>query len=67
MKKINFGEEEFFATVDRSMYVPKGALHRLENPMDDDLEIIEVQNGEYVEEDDIIRVADDFGRIDPTQ
>ena len=65
--KALIGEEEFFATVARSMYVPKGALHRLENPMDDDLEIIEVQNGEYVEEDDIVRVADDFGRIEPTQ
>ena len=65
--KATIGEEEFFATVDRSMYVPRGAIHRLENPMDDDLEIIEVQNGEYVGEDDIVRVADDFGRIEPTQ
>jgi mannose-1-phosphate guanylyltransferase/mannose-6-phosphate isomerase len=45
-----------------SFFVPKGKLHRLENPGKIPLEIIEVQIGEYVGEDDIVRVEDDFRR-----
>lgn len=45
-----------------SVFVPKGRLHRLENPGKIPLEIIEVQIGEYVGEDDIVRVDDDFNR-----
>ncbi|MDR0615723.1 MAG: mannose-1-phosphate guanylyltransferase/mannose-6-phosphate isomerase [Synergistaceae bacterium] len=45
-----------------SVFVPKGKIHRLENPGKIPLEIIEVQIGEYVGEDDINRVADDFRR-----
>jgi len=47
---------------DESAYIPKGAKHRLENRGDEILEIIEVQNGEYLGEDDITRYDDDFGR-----
>jgi mannose-1-phosphate guanylyltransferase/mannose-6-phosphate isomerase len=46
-----------------SMFVPKGFLHRMENPGRVPLEIIEVQIGEYVGEDDIQRVNDNYGRI----
>ena len=46
-----------------SFFVPKGKLHRLENPGRIPLEIIEVQIGEYVGEDDIIRAEDDFERV----
>lgn len=46
-----------------STFVPAGALHRIENPGKIPLEIIEVQIGEYIEEDDIERIEDDFGRI----
>lgn len=46
-----------------STFVPAGSLHRIENPGKIPLEIIEVQIGEYLEEDDIERVEDDFGRI----
>ncbi|UCG34811.1 MAG: phosphomannose isomerase type II C-terminal cupin domain [Candidatus Omnitrophota bacterium] len=60
--KATIGGEVFFATVDRSIYVPRGAAHRLENPQDIDLEIIEVQSGDYLGEDDIKRIEDDFGR-----
>jgi len=42
--------------------VPKSTLHRLENPGKVPLEIIEVQNGEYVGEDDIVRIDDQYGR-----
>jgi len=46
-----------------SVFVPKGWLHRLENPGRLPLEIIEVQIGEYVGEDDICRVDDDYMRV----
>ena len=42
--------------------IPLGAAHRLENPGDGDLVLIEVQHGDYFGEDDIERLADDFGR-----
>ncbi|MEM0350929.1 MAG: mannose-1-phosphate guanylyltransferase/mannose-6-phosphate isomerase [Archaeoglobaceae archaeon] len=45
-----------------STFVPAGALHRIENPGKIPLEIIEVQIGEYLEEDDIERIEDDYGR-----
>lgn len=45
-------------------FVPAGTLHRIENPDCSPLVIIEVQNGRYLGEDDIIRVEDDYGRID---
>jgi mannose-1-phosphate guanylyltransferase/mannose-6-phosphate isomerase len=47
-----------------STYVPQGASHRLENPGKVPLELIEVQNGEYVGEDDIVRLEDKYGRAD---
>ncbi len=46
----------------QSCYVPKGTPHRLSNPGKVPLEIIEVQNGEYVGEDDIVRMSDDYRR-----
>lgn len=46
-----------------SIYVSKGAVHRLENPGKIDLELIEVQVGEYLGEDDIIRLSDIYARI----
>jgi mannose-1-phosphate guanylyltransferase/mannose-6-phosphate isomerase len=46
-----------------SIFVPKGFLHRMENPGHIPLEIIEVQIGEYVGEDDIKRVSDNYGRV----
>jgi len=42
--------------------VPKSTMHRLENPGKVPLEIIEVQNGEYTGEDDIVRCDDIYGR-----
>ena len=46
----------------QSIYIPQGAVHRLTNPGKIRLEVIEVQSGSYLGEDDIIRVQDDFGR-----
>lgn len=62
--KVKIGEKEQFVHENESVYVPKSTLHRLENPGKIPLEIIEVQVGEYVEEDDIKRVEDAYGRQD---
>jgi mannose-1-phosphate guanylyltransferase / mannose-6-phosphate isomerase len=60
--KVTIGEKEINIHENESVYVPKSTLHRLENPGKVPLEIIEVQNGEYVGEDDIVRIDDQYGR-----
>jgi mannose-1-phosphate guanylyltransferase/mannose-6-phosphate isomerase len=60
--KVTIGVEEIFIHENESAYVPKSTLHRLENAGKIPVEIIEVQNGEYLEEDDIERFEDDYGR-----
>lgn len=60
--KVKIGDGEIFVHENESVYVPKSTLHRLENPGKIPLEIIEVQVGEYVEEDDIKRIDDIYGR-----
>ncbi|HZV46826.1 MAG TPA: mannose-1-phosphate guanylyltransferase/mannose-6-phosphate isomerase [Thermodesulfovibrionales bacterium] len=60
--KVTIGDKEIIIHENESVYVPKSTLHRLENPGKVPLEIIEVQNGEYVGEDDIVRVEDMYGR-----
>jgi mannose-1-phosphate guanylyltransferase/mannose-6-phosphate isomerase len=47
---------------DQSTYIPLGAVHRMENPGRIPLEIIEVQTGSYLGEDDIVRLEDNYGR-----
>ena len=47
---------------DQSVYIPKGEIHRIVNLSEDDIEFIEVQYGSYLEEDDIIRYEDIYGR-----
>jgi mannose-6-phosphate isomerase-like protein (cupin superfamily) len=46
----------------QSTFIPVGTWHRLENPGKIDLNLIEVQSGAYLGEDDIVRSADDYGR-----
>jgi len=46
-----------------SIFIPVGAVHRLENPGPDPLELIEIQQGGYLEEDDIVRLSDIYGRV----
>jgi mannose-6-phosphate isomerase-like protein (cupin superfamily) len=46
-----------------SIYIPLGAIHRLENPGKIPLELIEVQTGSYLGEDDIVRIEDDYKRV----
>jgi mannose-1-phosphate guanylyltransferase len=60
--QVSVGDKEFILRPNESTYIRIGELHRLENPGKIDLVIIEAQVGEYVGEDDIIRVEDDFKR-----
>jgi mannose-6-phosphate isomerase-like protein (cupin superfamily) len=46
-----------------SIYIPIGAVHRMENPGRIPLELIEVQTGSYLGEDDIVRIEDDYRRL----
>jgi len=62
--KITNGDNEFLLTEDESTYIPIGTMHRLENVGKIPLEIIEVQTGSYLGEDDIERYSDDYGRQD---
>jgi mannose-1-phosphate guanylyltransferase/mannose-6-phosphate isomerase len=65
--QVTIGEKTFFVHEGESTFVPKTTLHRLGNPGKVPLEIIEVQNGEYVGEDDIERVEDVYGRTKQTK
>ena len=49
-------------TENQSVYLPLGCTHRLSNPGKIELELIEVQSGSYLGEDDIVRIEDEFGR-----
>jgi mannose-1-phosphate guanylyltransferase / mannose-6-phosphate isomerase len=60
--KVTAGDKDVFIHENESFFVPKSTLHRLENPGKIPLEIIEIQNGEYVGEDDIVRMEDVYGR-----
>ena len=60
--KIVNGDNETFLSESESTYVPKTHKHRLENPGKEILEIIEVQTGTYLEEDDIVRYDDQYNR-----
>ena len=62
--RITRGEDEFILTENQSTYIPLGEMHRLENPGSIDLELIEVQSGSYLGEDDIVRVDDKYGRVE---
>lgn len=60
--KITKGEEVLLLSENQSTYIPLGVSHRLENPGKIDLELIEVQSGSYLGEDDIVRFDDHYGR-----
>lgn len=62
MAKVVNGDREIFVGTNQSTYIPAGHLHRLENPGVLDLVMIEVQSGEYLGEDDIVRFQDAYGR-----
>jgi len=59
---VEIDEKETLLTENQSIYIPLGSIHRLTNPGKVPLELIEIQSGSYLSEDDIIRFEDDFGR-----
>ena len=60
--KVTKGEQTFLVSENESTYIPLGITHRLENPGKLPLEMIEVQSGSYLGEDDIVRFEDRYGR-----
>ena len=60
--KVTCGDNEEILGANQSTYVPQCTAHRLENPGVIKLVLIEVQNGEYLGEDDIVRFQDDYAR-----
>ncbi len=60
--RVTAGDKVFFLSEDQSTYIPWGTEHRLENPGKIPLELIEVQTGSYLGEDDIKRLDDNYGR-----
>lgn len=61
--KVTNGGENYLLTENQSTYIPIGQIHALENPGKVPLEIIEVQSGAYLGEDDIVRFEDYYGRV----
>ena len=61
--KVRIGEKEMLLTRNESAYIPMNTVHRLENPTDRDVHLIEVQCGDYFGEDDIVRLEDRYGRV----
>ena len=59
---VNLEKEEIFLKENESIYIPKGSTHRASNEKKANLEILEIQIGSYLEEDDIVRFEDMFGR-----
>jgi mannose-1-phosphate guanylyltransferase/mannose-6-phosphate isomerase len=60
--KITNGDKEYLLTENQSTYIPVGVVHSLENPGKVPLELIEIQSGGYLGEDDIVRLQDRYGR-----
>ena len=60
--KVTIDDEVKLVTENQSVYIPLGAVHRMENPGKIDMVLIEVQTGSYLGEDDIIRYEDKYAR-----
>ena len=63
--RVTRDDDTFLVRENQSTYIPRGARHRLENPGDAPLQLIEVQTGAYLGEDDIVRFEDAYGRAVP--
>ena len=61
--EVTCGTETFLLSENQSTYIPIGEIHRLKNPGVMELEIIEIQSGSYLGEDDIVRLHDTYGRV----
>lgn len=64
--RITLDDRVFDLAVNESTFIPVGSVHRIENPGDEPAHIIEVQCGDYLGEDDIVRLEDDYGRAGTT-
>ena len=60
--EVTCEDQVFDLSEDQSTYIPQGARHRLANRTETPVELIEVQSGSYLGEDDIVRFEDDYGR-----
>lgn len=60
--KVTNGDNVYLVTENQSTFIPVGQVHTLENPGKIPLELIEIQSGAYLEEDDIVRLEDSYGR-----
>ncbi|MBF7994411.1 mannose-1-phosphate guanylyltransferase/mannose-6-phosphate isomerase [Rahnella laticis] len=60
--RVTINNENFLLTENQSTFIPIGAQHRLENPGKIPLELLEIQSGSYLEDDDIVRTQDHYGR-----
>lgn len=63
--RVVIGDRTAEATPLESMVIPVGSVHRLENPGADPLVVVEVQQGEILSEEDIVRLEDDYHRVKP--
>ena len=61
--KVEIDNNIYYLSENESSYIPVGSVHRLSNPGEIPLKLVEVQSGDYLGEDDIIRFKDDYGRI----
>ena len=61
--RVTINDEVIDFEAGQSTFIPLGARHRLENPWDEELHVIEVQLGDYLGEDDIVRFKDQYGRV----
>ena len=61
--QVTIGESTTILVENQSTYIPVGTVHALENPGKIDLELIEIQTGAYLDEDDIVRFEDRYGRV----
>ena len=61
--RVRVGDREVYVHPNQSTFVPAATLHRVDNPGNIPLVIIEIQTGEYLHEDDIVRSQDDYGRV----
>ena len=61
--RITVGKKIFFTSVNESVFIPKGSIHRIENIYNKPVKIIEAQLGSVLKEDDIVRYRDVYGRV----
>jgi len=60
--RVQVGEDEFVLGTNQTVYIPKGVKHRITNESEGPVEFIETQVGDYLGEDDIVRLSDDYNR-----